>query len=530
MKADKGNTVVILYRSDYVIKMLDILSDTSKFRQVNEEHTLDRLRKFQSFLRYHHKKGVFSDSDYSEIFPTGTTIPTMYGLPKTHKHGVPLRPILSMVGSFNHSFAKWLGRKLEPLRSAKSIARDSFSLGFLRDSNLNSGFFVSYDVVSLFTNIPLNDTIDIILEHLYPRTSGLSARDRKFEGMTKTVFKRSLEWCLKDNVFIFNSKFYLQIDGCAMGSPLAPILADIFMNHILEDNITRNTEHNFKDISFKSLNDFPQFNLKLFIRYVDDTLAVFDSRQDALDFLNYLNTTPSIKPENTKPTVINISNTKLDPNETELLSLGLKFCPTDLRPNTAAIASSIEPTTKSFDRAVEHAIANDIATILQQPSRPTNNLKPHLSKALKTLRQKKNKLKITRADKGNATVVVMTQDQYKQKMMDHLNLDCYETLKKDPTDSLTRKLDTILKKLLKEHKLDKSFYQSCRTSNPRKPQLYGLPKIHKPGNPIRLIVSFYCTPLSSLHKQLSMILKPLTISPLRLKDSLDFVNHLKNRH
>ena len=45
-----------------------------------------------------------------------------------------------------------------------------------------------------------------------------------------------------------------------MGSPLA----DIFMNHILEDNITRNTEHNFEDISFKSLNDFPQFNLKLF--------------------------------------------------------------------------------------------------------------------------------------------------------------------------------------------------------------------------------------------------------------------------
>ena len=66
---------------------------------------------------------------------------TMYGLPKTHKHGVPLRPILSMVGSFNHSFAKWLGRKLEPLRNARSIARDSFSLGFLNDSNLNSGFF-----------------------------------------------------------------------------------------------------------------------------------------------------------------------------------------------------------------------------------------------------------------------------------------------------------------------------------------------------------------------------------------------------
>ena len=44
---------------------------------------------------------------------------------------------------------------------------------------------------------------------------------------------------------------------------------------------------------------------------------------------------------------------------------------------------------------------------------------------------------------------------------------------------------------------------------------------------VRPIVSVYCTPLSSLHKQLSIILKPLTISPLRLKNSLDFVNHLK---
>ena len=113
-------------------------------------------------------------------------------------------------------------------------------------------------------------------------------------------------------------------------------------------------------------------------------------------------------------------------------------------------------------------------------------------------------------------------------MLDHLSLNCYASLNKDPTDSFTRKLDTILKRLLNEKKIDKSFYNACLTANPRRPQLYGLPKIHKPGNPIRPIVSFYCTPLSSLHKQLSIILKPLTTSPIRLKDSQEFVNHLKN--
>ena len=122
----------------------------------------------------------------------------------------------------------------------------------------------------------------------------------------------------------------------------------------------------------------------------------------------------------------------------------------------------------------------------------------------------------------------MTQKQYNDKILEHLDLDCYSPLNKDPTDSLNRKLDSVLKKLLKKNKIKSTnpFSIPVGHPNPRRPQLYGLPKIHKPGNPIRPIVSFYNTPLSSLHKQLSIILKPLTISPLRLKDSSDFVNTL----
>ena len=197
----------------------------------------------------------------------------MYGLPKTHKGGIPLRPILSMVGCFNHALAKWISRKLEPLREAKSIAKDSFSLDFLRGPNLSGCHLVSYDVVSLFTNIPLDQTIDLILDKLFPKTTGVSAKDQRFAGMTRTIFKRSLDWCLRNNTFVFDGKYYVQIDGVAMGSPLAPILADIFMNHVLEDKITRNTGgNNFLNVIFDSCNNFQQFNLKLFVRYVDDTL------------------------------------------------------------------------------------------------------------------------------------------------------------------------------------------------------------------------------------------------------------------
>ena len=200
---------------------------------------------------------MFTDEEYAELFPTSTSIPTMYGLPKTHKAGTPLRPILSKVGCFNHAFARWIGKRLEPLREAKSIARDSFTLDFLANPSLVEGYFVSYDLVSLFTNIPLDQTIDIILDQLYPRNSGIPEKDQRFAGMSKTIFKRSLDWCLRNNTFIFDQKYYVQTDGIAMGSPLAPILADIFMNYVLESKITRNSEDNsFLDIIFKSHNTF----------------------------------------------------------------------------------------------------------------------------------------------------------------------------------------------------------------------------------------------------------------------------------
>ena len=76
---------------------------------------------------------------------------------------------------------------------------------------------MSIDVSSLFTNIPLDETINIILDQLYPN------KDAKllYKGVKRLTLKRALEWCLKDNTFIFHGRLYKQIDGVAMGSPLA---------------------------------------------------------------------------------------------------------------------------------------------------------------------------------------------------------------------------------------------------------------------------------------------------------------------
>ena len=138
-------------------------------------------------------------------------------------------------------------------------------------------------------------------------------------------------------------------------------------------------------------------------------------------------------------------------------------------------------------------------------------------------------LKIVPADKGNATVV-MANSQPQQKMEEQLNSGSYFLLKKNPIESLSRKFDAVLKKLLKEDKISKSFYDNSRVLHPRAPKIYSLPKIHKPGNPIRPIVSFYDTPLSALHRQLSEVLKPPTLYDIRLKNSEDFLNKSRLQH
>ena len=112
-------------------------------------------------------------------------------------------------------------------------------------------------------------------------------------------------------------------------------------------------------------------------------------------------------------------------------------------------------------------------------------------------------------------------------MEEHLGSETYSLLKKDPTESLARKFDVILKKLLKDKKIPKQLHDDSRVLHPRSPQIYSLPKIHKPGNLLRPIVSFYGTPLSVLHKQLSNILQPLTQSNHRLKNPEDFLDKFR---
>ena len=81
-----------------------------------------------------------------------------------------------------------------------------------------------------------------------------------------------------------------------------------------------------------------------------------------------ISTTPLIKPDDSRRTVINLTDTQLTMPQTELLSLGLKFSPTEVKPKISTLASKIESSTRKLSAVVENAIVNDISNIFQRPS------------------------------------------------------------------------------------------------------------------------------------------------------------------
>ena len=182
-----------------------------------------------------------------------------------------------------------------------------------------------------------------------------------------------------------------------------------------------------------------------------------------------------------------MSNEHITNDELELLSLGLKFTPTPMNDPSTDIASRIEPTIRNLPNGMQSSIANDISHLLLHPPQKRDNLQPHQRRALKNLKAKKQRLRILPAGKGRATVL-LSHEQYHSKMSEHISSGPYTLLQRDPTSSLPGKVERILKKLLKEGKIDISVFNSCRNLHPRPPQLYGLPKIHKPNTPIRPIV------------------------------------------
>ncbi|KAK3719186.1 hypothetical protein QZH41_020416, partial [Actinostola sp. cb2023] len=205
------------------------------------------------------------------VSSNGARLAHIYGLPKTHKVELAMRPILSATGTYNFKLAKWLDEKLKPLSVNDHTITDVFQFAdYLHQAELNVGdTLVSYDVCSLFTNVPLDETIDILVDKAFKDNWFNSTYDL---DISKKDLKQLLLISTKNQLFQFEGNLYERTEGVAMGSPLGPLMANTFMCSI-EDRLIQ-------------MGQLPSF----YNRYVDDTLVAMPNVEVALSFLNTLNT------------------------------------------------------------------------------------------------------------------------------------------------------------------------------------------------------------------------------------------------
>ena len=274
-KSDKGNSVVIVNRDDYLKRLSDMVADESKFEKVAVKQDKDynfmtnEKKGVDKFLSELVNKKSIDETVRSKLSPDGPRPARLYGSPKIHKppvNGLPkYRPIISQIGSTTYNIAKFLLPFLEPFTTNEYTVRDTFHFVSMLDDKDHHLVMASLDVDSLFTNIPLDETIHIVTEKVFHKK-------RKVNGLSKPDFKKLLTLSTKGNVFYFNGTYYRQRDGVAMGSPLGPALANAFLCHHEAD----------------WLDDCPlSFAPVFYARYVDDIFVLLKSLGDVERLATY---------------------------------------------------------------------------------------------------------------------------------------------------------------------------------------------------------------------------------------------------
>ena len=215
-------------RNNYFDKCLTVLN-SEQFVKLNQDPTATVERKVQQILQKIKQK--LPKEVYQKLYPTRSSPAKFYGTAKIHrlqpKKGVdelPLRPIISNINRATYEFARYLAKVLSPLSQSDYTVSSSkefteiTKLKSIRDNHR----LVSFDVKSLFTNVPLDSTIDIIQNRIYDKkeiTTNIEPKD----------MRHIILLCTKNVHFTFNNDIYKQTDGVAMGSPLRPVLAGIIM-------------------------------------------------------------------------------------------------------------------------------------------------------------------------------------------------------------------------------------------------------------------------------------------------------------
>ena len=119
----------------------------------------------ESSIAYYIRRYLKNIKGYTKVIPSGSKPGKLYGMAKVHKSDVPLRPVISMIGTPQYKLAKFLDDLIKPHIPDTYLLKSTQEFtDRLKETPFNNGnSMVSFDAVSLFTNVSLAETIELII-------------------------------------------------------------------------------------------------------------------------------------------------------------------------------------------------------------------------------------------------------------------------------------------------------------------------------------------------------------------------------
>jgi hypothetical protein len=251
LPADKGRSTVVMNKSEYTEKIEILLSDREAYKTCEGDPMKTLIGKINRYLNKLKRSKAISQNDWLQMKPTDSAMARFYGLPKIHKEGNPLRPIVSYNGSPTYGLAKWLYKHLKHLTKDSDYSINSSGEFLTKLNNIKleaDESMISFDVSSLFTSIPR----DLAIE-----TMGILLADKftEKENTPKIAdFLELIKFCLT-TYFTNDGIIYEQIKGTPMGSPLSGLIAEAVLQRL-------------------EYTAFSTIQPKFWARYVDDTFVI----------------------------------------------------------------------------------------------------------------------------------------------------------------------------------------------------------------------------------------------------------------
>ncbi|XP_055846975.1 uncharacterized protein LOC129912629 [Episyrphus balteatus] len=303
MKSDKGNKIVVMDKNEYDRRCWKLITDSGY-----DEIKRSPLNKMVTAANEVRKEisNVFGEQFKWKLLISNPDVPRLYCLPKVHKPGDSMRPIVALLSAPCTNISRWLVQEMRQYLPCESLSVKN-SIEFaekVKNIELaNDEILASFDVSSLFPSIPVPKAIEIFKNNLIKQNIPIEKVN---------VYVRAAEMCMNTNYFQFRGRFFKINFGTSMGNPLSLLIAETFMADF--------------EMQLKRKGHLPQ----TWFRYVDDIFTIVKKNKvnDLLSILNSQHNSIKFTYELEENQTINFLDLKLIRNEQNRIDIAIYHKPT----------------------------------------------------------------------------------------------------------------------------------------------------------------------------------------------------------